>query len=72
MLGRRRRRYPSLDAFVDSVASLHQRCQGHRSDEDFTGALHSSPLQDEGNTPTMSASLMPSSGPKAQVGFGPL
>jgi hypothetical protein len=63
MLGRRRRRYPSLEAFV---ASLHQRRQGRRSDEDFAGALRSSPLRDEGKTPTMSASLTSSSGPEAK------
>jgi hypothetical protein len=40
MLGRRRRRYPLLDAFV---ASLHQRCQGRRSDEDFGTGLRGFP-----------------------------
>jgi hypothetical protein len=39
---------------------------------DFAGALRPSPLHDEGKTPTMSASLTSSSGPEAQVGFGPL
>jgi hypothetical protein len=39
---------------------------------DFADALRPSPLQDEGKTPTMSASLTSSSGPEAQVGFGPL
>jgi hypothetical protein len=40
MLGRRRRRYPSLGAFI---ASLHQRCQGRRSDEDFGTGLRGCP-----------------------------
>jgi hypothetical protein len=43
MLGRRRRRYPSLDAFVAFVASLHQRRQGHWSVEDFATGLRGCP-----------------------------
>jgi hypothetical protein len=39
---------------------------------DSAAALRSSPLQDEGKTPTMSASLTSPSCPEAQVGFGPL
>jgi hypothetical protein len=40
MLGQRRRCYPSLDAFV---ASIHQRRQGRRSDEDFATGLRGRP-----------------------------
>jgi hypothetical protein len=73
MLGRRRRRYPSLDVFV---ASLHHDAKDtgpmRTSRLDFAGALRPSPLHDEGKTPTMSASLTTSSGLEAQVGFGPL
>jgi hypothetical protein len=39
---------------------------------DSEAALRSSPLQDEGKTPTMSASLTSSSCLGAHVGFGPL
>jgi hypothetical protein len=39
---------------------------------DFAGGLRSYPSRDEGKTPTTSASLTYSSGPEAQVGFGPL
>jgi hypothetical protein len=44
MLGRRRRRYPSLEAFVAFVASLHQRRQGRRSNEDFATGFRGRPL----------------------------
>jgi hypothetical protein len=60
MLGRRRRRYPSREAFV---TSLHH---------DWHGCPSSSPLQDEGQTPTKSASPAPSSRPEAHVEFDPL
>jgi hypothetical protein len=40
MLGRRRRRYPSLEAFV---ASLRQRRQGRWSDKDFATGLRGCP-----------------------------
>jgi hypothetical protein len=50
MLGRRRRRYPSLDAFI---ASLHQRRQGRWYDEDFASGLRSYPSRDEGKTPML-------------------
>jgi hypothetical protein len=63
MLGRRQRRYPSLDAFV---ASLHQ--QRPRP----SGLPSSSTLQDEGKTPTKSTSSASSSRSKAHVGFNPL
>jgi hypothetical protein len=54
MLGRRRRRYPSLDAFV---ASLHQR----RPRPSILPL--SSRLQDEGKTPTKSHVLIAPGGP---------
>jgi hypothetical protein len=59
MLGRRQRRYPSLEAFV---ASLHQRTR-----DEWRGCPSSSPLQDEGQTPTKSAgptSLISPGGPR--------
>jgi hypothetical protein len=68
VLGRRRRRYPSLEVFI---ASLHQRRQGRWSDGDFAGAFRSYPSRDEGKTPTTPDSLTSSLGPEAQVEFGP-
>jgi hypothetical protein len=63
MLGRRRRRYPSLDAFV---ALVHQR-------RPRPSGLPSSPrLQDEDKTLTKSASPTSSLRSEAHVGFGPL
>jgi hypothetical protein len=64
VLGRRRRRYPSRELFVDS---LHQRMR-----DDWRGCPSSSPLQGEGPSPTASASPTSSSRPKAHVEFGPL
>ena len=64
VLGRRRRRYPSCEAFV---ASLHQRRR-----DDRHGCPSSSPLQDEGQTQTKSANPACSSRPEAHVEFGPL
>jgi hypothetical protein len=59
MLGRRRRRYPSREAFV---VSLHQQTR-----DDWRGCPSSSPSQDKGQTPTKSAgptSLILSGGPR--------
>jgi hypothetical protein len=56
-LGRRRRRYSSREAFV---ASLHQRRR-----DDRHGCPSSYQLQDEGQTPTKSASPASSSRPEA-------
>jgi hypothetical protein len=59
MLGRRRRRYPSLEAFI---ASLHQRTR-----DDWCGCPSSSLLKDEGQNPTKSAgpaSLILPGGPR--------
>jgi hypothetical protein len=59
MLGQRRRRYPSREAFV---ASPHQRTRDGRR-----GRPSSSPSQDEGQTPTKStgpASLISPGGPR--------
>jgi hypothetical protein len=64
MLGQKRRRYPSRGAFI---ASLHQLRQ-----DDRRGCPSSSPLQDEGQTPTKSTSPASSSCPEAHVEFGPL
>jgi hypothetical protein len=63
MLGRRRRRYPSLQAFVNS---LHQRRQDNRSGPPFV-------LFTARRRPT-TKSLHPTSSPdlEAHVGFGPL
>jgi hypothetical protein len=57
VLGRRRRSYPSREVFV---ASLHQRMR-----DDRRGCPSSSPLQDEGQSPTESASPTSSSHPEA-------
>jgi hypothetical protein len=64
LLGRRRRCYPSREAFV---ALLHQRRR-----DDRHGCPSSSPLQDEGQTPAKSANPACSSRPEAHVEFGPL
>jgi hypothetical protein len=64
MLGRRQRRYPSLEAFV---TLLHQRRR-----DDRRGRPSSSPSLDEGQTPMESASHVSSSRPEAHVGFGPM
>jgi hypothetical protein len=64
VLGQRRRRYPSREAFV---ASLHQRTR-----DDWRGCPSSPPLQDGGQTPTKSAGPAPLISPEAHVEFGPL
>jgi hypothetical protein len=56
MWGQRPRRYPSREAFV---ALLHQRTR-----DDWRGCPLSSPLQDEGQTPTKSA------GPASLISLG--
>jgi hypothetical protein len=77
MLGRRRTRYPSLDAFV---ASLHRRrphpqsTPEHAEGADWmkTGAVPLRPLHCK--TKALSESTGPASSLRreAQVGFGPL
>jgi hypothetical protein len=59
VVGAKRRRYPLREPFVDS---LHQRTR-----DDWRGCPSSSPLQDEGQTPTKSAgpaSLISPGGPR--------
>jgi hypothetical protein len=76
MLGRRRRRYPSLDAFV---ASLYQRRprpritleQAEGAGRTRTGAVALRPPRCKTKAPSKSASSTSSLRWEAQVGFSP-
>jgi hypothetical protein len=63
MLGRRRRRYPSLQAFV---TSLHQRRQDDRRGPPFFPLTARRRPTTKSHLPTSSPDL------EAHVGFGPL
>jgi hypothetical protein len=63
MFGRRRRRYPSREAFV---ASPHQQTR-----DGWHGRPSSSPSQDEGQTPTKSAGLASLTSPRGPRGIRP-